>query len=169
MSKSSKLHLTFCILVLIFQIGLSLLPKVQNWTFVNSTVISKDVMNVLTTILELGYIDVGEHLVVLPLSSIWTTDRISPFLQYMSDYVIQHPRHYFSCYFTLFDGWREHTEPKDHPRYLKLPLGVLYRDFVDHSSSITQHGRFISTVANNNILPILNESICSFGRHKGDT
>lgn len=153
-----------------WKVGLSFLQLHKNWTFVNSSSILKDidVTSILTIILELGFVDVRKHFVVLPLSSAWNEDRMTPFLQYMSDYVVQHPDHFFSCYFTLFDGWREHTEPKDHPLYLKLPLEAIHNDFVDHSSNIIQQGRFISADPYCNIFPILNESVCSFGRHKGD-
>ena len=116
---------------------------------------------------ELGFIDVRSRELIAPKMSLWYEHRIRPFLQYIDDYLLFHPNFSTVSYFTLYDGWREHTAPASDPAYALLQTAYLKRSHVGRGSA-NEPGRFISQFETSNLFPVLNLPVLAFNRHRND-
>lgn len=121
---------------------------------------------VLETFGEVGF--VGENQVFLPNQKIHL-ERWKHVEKYLLDYKQIHGEKMLDYYFTLFDGWREHTEPCKVPVYVMATEGNL--SLLSHyvnKGSIGEGGRFIPKGIPDTIFPYFDKRVLAFCRHKGD-
>ena len=130
-----------------------------------------DVKEVLEEILELGFfsyeknINSGYPNLIAPKFTVHV-DRINLFYKFMLDYIKNNINIPIKCYFTVYDAFREHSEPSDSPFFIPATKELLqpYKGF----GSANEPGRFIQPYDNKDIFPIFNYKVVAFGRHKND-
>lgn len=126
---------------------------------------------ILSTVGELGFIDTYNMTVVLPAMNLYTHLRGPIMLQFISNYLTRHPDSSLSCFFTVYDGWREHTPPvsSPEPTFVLLSKEELQTKFVGHGSE-GEPGRFIKAFpeVDVDLYPVFQYPVLAFGRHKND-
>ena len=125
---------------------------------------------VLSSVKELGYFEyVSETrtIDIIPAhSNIYNKERLIALVNYITDYIRRFPSNGFSYFFTVYDAWREHTEPSENPLFVNSTPSLLkeYESF----GSLGEPGRFIAKNHGTNIFPIFDKKVLAFGRHKND-
>ena len=129
------------------------------------------VHEILSTIGELGFVATNSMQVVIPAINVYSNDRMPIMLQFISDYLYQHPETVFNCFYTVYDGWREHTPPASskEPSYVLLSQDELQVKYVGHGT-IGEPGRFIKRFpeVDNDVYPAFHYPVIAFSRHKND-
>lgn len=123
---------------------------------------------ILNNIEELGLIS-ADGKVVLPKQNI-QNDRLKPTIDFIS--AVKEKVGYLNndYFFTLFDGWREWTEPSDFKIFIRITERLL-ENFINFGS-LGEKGRFIknkSSCVPDFIYPKMPYKILSYCRHKNDT
>ena len=132
----------------------------------------RDIADVMEAIEEIGFIRGVEREIIYPLFNVYTDTRIPLLLQFLSDYLVEHPSTEFNCFFTVYDGWREHTPPPTYTSsysYVFLSKEELIAEYVGVGVE-GEPGRFISQniEKNVNIFPVFQYPVMAFSRHKND-
>jgi len=70
-------------------------------------------------------------------------------------------------FFTVYDGWREHSEPSAKPMFIEANNELL--QFYKGQGSAGEPGRFIQPYELKDIFPIFKFPVMSMGRHKNDS
>lgn len=129
----------------------------------------------LPIVLELGYLHVDSRHdvfeIILPQYSVHYPSRLLALTNYLNDYFQYRSFHniIISCYFTIYDGWREHTEPYAMPLFqIFSGFELKEKGFIGKGTN-NEEGRFIKTSRNNSFLfPKFDRNILTFSRHKND-
>jgi hypothetical protein len=114
---------------------------------------------------ELGFLVINQNEITIihyPLCEIYNNDRLPAMMSWLKLYIDRqnHDRtidgHYF---FTVFDGFREHTEPSKTGNYKPIL-----------ESQLTKYGefQFVNPNQNDGDYPLLPYPIIAFSRHKND-
>jgi hypothetical protein len=129
------------------------------------------VHEILSTIGELGFVETHHMKVVLPVMNLYTNDRMPIMLQFISDYLFGHPEAELNCFYSVYDGWREHTPPATslEPTFALLEQVELQAKFVGHGT-IGEPGRFIKPYpeVDVDLYPAFQYPVIAFSRHKND-
>jgi hypothetical protein len=125
--------------------------------------------DILKEIQELGYIDynsLNKSLKLYPPVFTVHTPRIQLFLNFISDYIKTNSYNNFKYFYTVYDAWREHSEPSDNPNFINATKENLQpcKGF----GSANEPGRFIQPYNLKNEFPIFCDKVLAFGRHKND-
>jgi Glycosyl transferase family 90 len=135
---------------------------------------NQDVFDVIE---ELSFINTRSNEVIAPKHNVLFSQRIKAFLQYISDYTARHPKFSLTSYFTLYDGWREHTPPplelatdttttvRSVPIYASLSIDDIKLFYIENGRFVNQ-GRISSAAYD--VYPVLDFPMLAFGRHKRD-
>ena len=145
---------------------------IVTWKTTTSPAPEEDIAEVMEAIGEIGYIRTVEREVILPVFNVYTELRIPLLLQFISDYLVEHPSTVFNCFFTVYDGWREHTPPPidtSNYSFVFLSKEELITTFVGVGSA-GEPGRFINHNIEeySNVFPIFHYPVMAFSRHKND-
>ena len=118
---------------------------------------------------ELGFLSFASREILPPKCNFCVSARMNPFLQYITEYLNFHSTSNLTAYFTLYDGWREHTPPILDPTFAILSLHDLQRGFLNVGSQ-NEPGRFISRGDDRfkSIFPVFKYPVISFSRHFND-
>lgn len=122
-----------------------------------------NVEEVLECIHELGFY--SKDKIILPKFTVHE-DRIELVLRYLKDYFSYHIDDNITCFFTVYDGWRECSEPSTNPLFIQAT-----RDLISHYTTNKikrEPGRFIAEILLKDIFPKFIYPILSMGRHKND-
>ena len=94
------------------------------------------------------------------------TDRINLFYQFMLDYIRNNINTPIQCYFTVYDAFREHSEPSTIADFVESTKELL--QYYKGRGSANEPGRFIHPYNKKDIFPVFNHKVLAFGRHKND-
>ena len=177
------------------------LPKASEWTIVSSECKNNtneyydQYYEILDVILELGFFNVSSCYIILPAYNLYSFSyRLDSFIQYIADYRKYHSNSNLFGYYTLYDGWREHTDPVKFPIFIHMSTLDLQQYGFPGQGTLQEGGRFIrrersigsdeegSSVSlnintknfsksyeiNDDIFPRLNASVLTFSRHRND-
>lgn len=126
--------------------------------------------DVLKSVKELGYVEflseTKQLVVVSPPHSVYESSRLKTLTSYLTEYALKFPFNGFSYFFTVYDAWREHTEPSDEPEFVNATPELLKE--YEGVGSAGEPGRFIPKNRDTNIFPIFDKKVLAFGRHKND-
>ena len=145
---------------------------IVTWKTTSSSAPERDIADVMEAIGEVGFIRTVEREVILPAFNVYTERRIPLLLQFISDYLVEHPSTVLNCFFTVYDGWREHTPPPAHTSnysFVFLSKDELIATFVG-TGSAGEPGRFINQNIEqySNVFPVFHHPVLAFSRHKND-
>jgi len=130
-----------------------------------------EVAEVLETVGELGFLRTSPMELVVPQVNVYTDRRIPLLMQFLSDYLEAHPGTVLSCYYTVYDGWREHTPPAmmNPPAFAILGPDELRAKFIGHGT-IGEPGRFINQNPDVDVdlYPVFQHPVMAFSRHRND-
>jgi hypothetical protein len=124
---------------------------------------------ILNTIHELGHFKfdsmTGKIDVKFPIYTVHT-GRLDALFKYIISYLRIHGKYGMECYYTVYDAWREHSEPSNNAIFVNATPAILepYKGY----GSAGEPGRFIHPIKMKNIFPIFNQKVLAFGRHKND-
>lgn len=125
---------------------------------------------VLDEIWELGYINMKTKQLILPKFSVHMKGRIEHLVKFMIDYFNHHPLSSpddkFEFFFTLYDGFREHSEPSVSPTFVSAS-----KDLLQHykgRGSAGEPGRFIQPFSHKDIFPYFSLPVISWCKHIND-
>ena len=130
-----------------------------------------DVNDVLEEIHELGFfsydktVNHGYPKIIAPKFTVHV-DRLALFYKFMLEYIKNNINTPIKCYFTVYDAFREHSEPSESPFFIPASK-ILLQPYKGHGSA-NEPGRFIQPYENKDIFPIFNYKVLAFGRHKND-
>ena len=135
----------------------------------SSTVYTRPQATVLSILCELGFIASSVRVLLRPQCSLWYEYRIQSFLMYLDRYLSHHPTSNLTAYFTLYDGWREHTPPAVDPVFVVLPSDEIRRGFLGRGTA-KEPGRFLNRGRNRTktLFPVFKLPVIAYSRHKGD-
>ena len=146
-------------------------PQEVRWNTLMQEEADPEVAEILSAVGELGFMRTASMEVVLPQINVYTDQRIPLLLQFVSDYLAEHPGTALTCYFTVYDGWREHTPPatSDPPAFALLGPDEMRAKFVGHGS-IGEPGRFINQRpdVDGDLYPVFRHPVMAFSRHRND-
>ena len=129
----------------------------------NPTVRYLDYKYILDNILELGFITSEGK--ILPPKEIVHKERLQPTIDFIDKIIKKRGTLKKDYYFTLFDGWREWTEPSDKKIFVNCTESLL-------ENFIYEKGRFIKNVYSevpDCIYPKFTYDVLSYCRHKEDS
>jgi hypothetical protein len=143
-------------------------PVVCSFSEAKPKIYYMDPQVILNNIEELGFIS-ADGKVVLPKQNI-QNDRAKPTIDFIS--AIKERTGYLNndYFFTLFDGWREWTEPSDFKIFIRITERLL-ENFINFGS-LGERGRFIKNKTSpvpDFIYPKMTHKILSYCKHKNDT
>jgi len=130
-----------------------------------------DVNEVLEEIHELGFfsydktVNHGYPKIIAPKFTVHV-DRLGLFYKFMLEYIKNNINTPIKCYFTVYDAFREHSEPSESPFF--VPASKMLLQPYKGRGSANEPGRFIQPYENKDIFPIFNYKVIAFGRHKND-
>ena len=129
-----------------------------------------NIQGVLNEIWELGYINMKTKQITLPRFSVHMKGRIEPFCKFMIDYYNTHPdEERFEFFFTLYDGFREHSEPSEKPTFVKvLESEKSILEPYKGRGSAGEPGRFFHPVHLKDIFPYFCLPIVTWCKHYND-
>jgi hypothetical protein len=120
---------------------------------------------VLDTILELGWVSSDKRKIIWPRYNLWAHQRMPPFVQFLTDFSSQIGP--FNCYFTLYDGWREKTEPSQKRQFRRISIDELKENYIGFGNA-GEHGRFVNHSPHRDLFPVLEYPVIAFNRHIDD-
>lgn len=126
------------------------------------------VKEVLSVVGELGFFEIGKQgaiCITPPLVNLHQ-QRLEVFGKMLVEYKKRNPDAILKGFFTLYDAWREHSEPSANPRFLSLGKKSLQL-FVG-KGTLGEPGRFIQPFFLKDRFPVFKYPVFAFGRHKND-
>jgi hypothetical protein len=125
------------------------------------------IRQVLDEIWEIGYINMKTHEIILPKLCVWLKVRLEPFCNFMNDYFKAHPEEVrFEFFFTLYDGFREHSEPSTNPKIVPATLDLV--QYYKHKGSAGEPGRFFHPLSHKDIFPYFSLPVICWCKHSND-
>ncbi len=126
------------------------------------------VNDVLATVGELGFVEISKNgaIYITPPAINLHKQRLDIFGKLLFEYKKRKPDAIFKGFFTLYDAWREHAEPAEEPKFLKL--GKKNLQLFVGKGTLGEPGRFIQPFFLKNYFPVFDYPILSFGHHKND-
>lgn len=124
--------------------------------------------DVLAIVGELGFFEInadGSIYITPPALNVHKS-RLDIFGKILFDYKKCCPDASCKGFFTLYDAWREHSEPSDKPDFVTLGRKCL-KLFVA-KGTLGEPGRFIQPFFQKDTFPVFPYPVFSFGRHKND-
>lgn len=126
------------------------------------------VEDILAAVGELGFFEIntdGSIYITPPAINVHKS-RLELLGKILFDYKKCNPKASCKGFFTLYDAWREHSEPSDKPRFVTLGKKCL-KLFVG-KGTLGEPGRFIQPFFLKDTFPVFQYPVFSFGRHKND-
>lgn len=126
------------------------------------------VKEVLSIVGELGFFEIGKQgaiCITPPLVNLHQ-QRLEVFGKMLVEYKKRNPDAMLKGFFTLYDAWREHSEPSANPRFLSLGKKSLQL-FVG-KGTLGEPGRFIQPFFLKDRFPVFRYPVFAFGRHVND-
>lgn len=127
------------------------------------------VEDVLAAVGELGFFEInsdGTIYITTPAINVHKS-RLEIFGKTILEYKKRNPEAILKGFFTLYDAWREHSEPSDKPEFVVLGKKSL-KLFVG-KGTLGEPGRFIQPFFLKDTFPVFQYPVFSFGRHKNDS
>ena len=126
------------------------------------------VEDVLATVGELGFFEINSDgiIYITPPAINVHKSRLDIFGKTILEYKKRNPEAILKGFFTLYDAWREHSEPSDKPEFVVLGKKSL-KLFVG-KGTLGEPGRFIQPYFLKDTFPVFEYPVFSFGRHKND-
>ncbi len=117
---------------------------------------------------ELGFLELpgdGNINVISPQINLHQL-RMNHFMKFITDCVKTQNRLKYKCFFTLYDAWREHSEPSARPVFVNLDRKIMQA--YSGTGTLGEKGRFIHPHHLPNIFPVFEYPVVAFGRHLND-
>lgn len=117
---------------------------------------------------ELGFLELpgdGNINVISPQINLHQL-RMNHFMKFITDCVKTQNRLKYKCFFTLYDAWREHSEPSARPVFVNLDRKIMQA--YSGTGTLGEKGRFIHPRHLPNIFPVFEYPVVAFGRHLND-
>jgi hypothetical protein len=131
------------------------------------TELHMSIPEVLNEIWELGYINMKTKQIIYPKFSVHMKGRIEPFIKFLMDYFQKHPdEEKYEFFYTLYDGFREHSEPSQSPTFIPATKELL-QDYKGIGSA-GEPGRFFHPFHKKDIFPYFQIPVINWCKHIND-